>query len=159
MPKFEIVSFADDGDAWNEAVDLAVECHLLSIYESLDDVPEDDLTAKPATAEMVSAMLCCAEIYFAVVEGKKIGLAAGVAPNGGCGHLYFLYVRKEYRHAGIGTALLRTLEIYFAQHGCHRIKTSLSSADVEELHFLKKRGYEQMHIALRKSLATGLYEE
>lgn len=53
--------------------------------------------------------------------------------------IYYMYVRRQHRHRGIGVAILNRLKESFA---C--IKTQVAPSTSESITFLKKHGFKQV---------------
>lgn len=153
MDNYKIIRCGGNEEEFKVSVQLAAEQELLSVHGSLDDIPEEGPIGWETNRTFVSTFLWGAETFLAVKDGKYIGIVSGVAApeeNDPYGYLSFLYVRKEYRRQGIGTALLQHIEPYFIEHKCRHIKINLSFSDIDAKPFLEKLGYEQRYIAMVK---------
>lgn len=85
--------------------ELAAE-YEFSTYQ-VDDTrpisPSEDPTGWTTARNVASSMLQNCEIYVAVEDNSIVGFVAGDVDDGlRYGHLYILYVRRDFRHRGIG---------------------------------------------------------
>lgn len=91
-----------------------------------------------------------AEVIFALVDGKEVGIAlffhnfstflgrAGI-------YLEDLYVQKEYRGQGVGKALLKKLASIAVARGCGRLEWSCLDWNRPSIDFYLSMGAQQMN--------------
>ncbi len=122
--------------------------HELAEYERLVhevDATEDDLR------EALFGSRPCAEVLIAGIDGDVIvGFALffhNFSTFRGRPGIYLedLYVRPEYRGAGIGRALLARLASLAVERGCRRLEWSVLDWNAPAIGFYTALGAEPMH--------------
>ncbi len=102
-------------------------------------------------------------VYFAEVNGKIIGCAAGIMPahepqetaGGGpikYGRVQEMYVDANYRGAGVGKVLMEKTEEYFRKSGCDTVYVEVFAPNKSAHEFYKICGYADRDINLMKKL-------
>ena len=81
------------------------------------------------------------ELFFvAVVEDRVAGTVMG-GYDGHRGWIYSLCVNPEFRHRGMGSALMRHVEGELARLGCPKINFQVLASNSSTVPFYKKLGY------------------
>lgn len=112
----------------------------LSVYEEMEDSVQ-------ATEELLRENLFCkkgAEVLFAVVDKKEVGMAlytAGFAGYLGKQNLFLdtLYVAEEYRREGIGQAIFKKLAEIAKEQGYGRIEWICLKENQPGMNFYQKQ--------------------
>jgi ribosomal protein S18 acetylase RimI-like enzyme len=115
------------------------------------DAPHND----PATA--ICKKLEVQRNLFLVAETS--GVIVGTAMGGYDGHrgwIYTVEVKPQFRHQGIGSALLRCLEAALADLGCLKVNLQVLTTNAEVIAFYQKLGYR---VEERISMGKRLYAE
>jgi ribosomal protein S18 acetylase RimI-like enzyme len=77
----------------------------------------------------------------ALVEQKLVGTAmAGY--DGHRGWVYYVAVKQEHRRRGIGSALMRRVEVDLARMGCPKLNLQVRASNKKVVAFYKRLGYE-----------------
>jgi ribosomal protein S18 acetylase RimI-like enzyme len=84
---------------------------------------------------------------FLVAEGNA-GIVGAVLGgfDGRRGMVYHLAVSAEFRHCGLGSALMEELEQRLRAKGCLRYYLLVTSENQEAMRFYERRGWERMDL-------------
>ena len=81
------------------------------------------------------------ELFFvAAVNEQVVGTVIG-GYDGHRGWIYSLAVNSQYRHLGIGSALMRHVEAALIGLGCPKINLQVLNTNAEVVSFYEKMGY------------------
>lgn len=78
-------------------------------------------------------------------DGRIVGSVFG-GYDGRRGMMYHLAVTAEYRHRGIGQALMDELEERLREKGCIRYYLLVTTDNLEAIRFYESRGWERMDL-------------
>ena len=137
--------------------------HHLSVYEEMEGSVQ-------ATEELLRENLFRkkgAEVLFALVDGKEVGMAlytAGFAGYLGKQNLFLdtLYVLEEYRRDGVGQAIFGRLAEIAEERGCGRIEWICLKENQPGMNFYRKQGANMLDscvmFRLEEAVMRGLIE-
>lgn len=102
-------------------------------------------------------------IHVAEIEGKPIGLIAGIIAKQSredlleCmpsrdGIILELFVDTRYRRQRVGTVLMQRVEAYFRQKGCNASRVEVFEPNATAHNLYKKLGYTDRVIFMTKKL-------
>ena len=109
----------------------------------------DQVVADEATLELWLFDKRSADVLFAMADGREIGFALffhNFSTFLGRAGLYLedLYVRREYRGQGYGTAILRKLAAIAVERGCGRLEWWCLDWNTPSIGFYRSLGAEPM---------------
>jgi ribosomal protein S18 acetylase RimI-like enzyme len=113
-----------------------------------DDAPHND----PATSIRQKLAVDRELFLVAEVAGQVVGTVMG-GYDGHRGWIYSVAVAPEYRHRGIGSALVRQVEAALVARGCLKLNLQVRSTNASVLAFYEKLGFSvEPSISLGKRL-------
>ena len=78
----------------------------------------------------------------AFVDGAAVGMAAGVVSGAGEFNLIAMWVRPEYRGAGVAVGLVEAVKDNAVSHGHSRVVLDVSPENLRAAAFYRKLGFE-----------------
>ena len=97
--------------------------------------------------------------FIAMDEERVVGTVMG-GYDGHRGWIYSVAVDPDYRHQGIGSALLHHVEAALEERGCLKINLQVRSNNTEVIAFYEKLGFEVEEIvSMGKRLYSGKIHE
>lgn len=81
-------------------------------------------------------------LYFATLDGERVGAAVVRVPSPGEALLWDLRVAPGLRGQGIGTALLEAVEEWATERKCKRLEVETQDINVAACRFYRARGFE-----------------
>ena len=95
------------------------------------------------------------ELFLVAAVGENV---VGTVMGGYDGHrgwVYYLAVRPECRRKGIGTTLMKEIEVQLAQIGCPKINLQIRASNKDVVDFYKSLGYEvEDRVSMGKPMHT-----
>jgi ribosomal protein S18 acetylase RimI-like enzyme len=114
-----------------------------------DSAPHND----PATSIRKKLAVERDLFFVAEIAGELVGTVMG-GYDGHRGWIYSVAVKPQHRRAGIGSSLLRRLEVALVERGCLKVNLQVRSSNAEVIAFYEKLGYR---VEERVSMGKRLY--
>jgi ribosomal protein S18 acetylase RimI-like enzyme len=130
----------------------ADERDLIALWSTVlpPNAPHND----PATSLRMKLAVDRELLLVAEVGGEIVGAVMG-GYDGHRGWIYSLAVRPDCRRRGVGSALLRRLEVLFAERGCLKVNLQVRTTNAAVVAFYEKLGFQVEELL---SLGKRLYE-